>query len=275
MVCDPTCSECGGLGFWLKSEDTQVECTKVYVRKLGARLGPDIQSVKSVPESPLFVPGDELIDKTDSNCFIKARWEILLGHMKWAFICKFNLVGLERFYFQTVTDQRLLNVWLSNEAYQAKARKKREESDTYNSLPDLIGEMYSLVIIRIGFLGYKNQAMPGVLKEALLLRQGLNLPTWIVEEPENPFEMGHLAWNPEVADYIKRRFEVLPIQGGTATPAPAPTPFPSDAGMHVEAAQTVRERTRMVQPEPPMFDLLEGANGGKKRYNTKRRGGDS
>lgn len=287
LGCDPSCAECSGAGFRMKDEDTQVECTRMYVRKMGARLGPDLQSVRSVPDSPLFVPGDPAVDLTEKNCQIRGYWNDILGHLKWAFICKFNLVGLERFYFQVVTDQRLLNVWLSNEAYQAKARKKRDEESTFNSLPDLIGEMYSLVVIRLGFLGYPNRAMPGVLKEALLLRQASSLPTWIIEEPDNLFASDHLSWNPEVGDYVHRQKYTLIDLSGTETP-----------GMHLDNDTGLRAvvETELVKPEPNLitrpiptkreppapaksseFDsdpLLGGGTSSFKRSYSKRRGGD-
>lgn len=209
----PNCPKCGGSGFTMKDDMTQAECENLFWRRVGAKLGAEIATAPPLAETPLFVPAAEPpVDKTQRNVFLKGWWGDLLPHFKTTFIRKYHAVGrVEGFYFRIVTDERLKNVYLSNEAYAMKQRKKRDEGETFNSLSDLVGNFYHLVIIRLGFLGYKNVAMPGILKETLLLRQALNLPTWLVEEPESPFGPGHFSWSMDVDDYVKRRFEILDL----------------------------------------------------------------
>jgi hypothetical protein len=81
-------------------------------------------------------------------------------------------------------------------------------------LSDFIGNDYDLIVIRLGFLGYKNVAMSGALKESLLIRQAINKPTWIIEEPNNPFQQGHFSWSQDLSEYINYYFKVINLSEG-------------------------------------------------------------
>lgn len=288
----PDCKECKGLGYTLGGTDgtTQKECRNVYYRRLGARLGVEIATAALLTESPLYVPsaepGQPTADLTRKNLYLKGWWSDLTSHFKWALICKFGDVGLEAFRFHIVTDERLKEVWLSKEAYTSKSRKSREESATFNNLSELIGDSYSLVIIRLGFLGHKNVAMPGILKEALMIRQAATLPTWIVEEPESPFGPGHLTYSPEVMDYINQRFEVVNLTKDRPERSiylrgveGAKPRVEADTGMDVDDQEVDDTPLRRVVASPPAsFEgdpLLGGGGSGKKRYSPKKRGGSS
>jgi hypothetical protein len=82
---------------------------------------------------------------------------------------------------------------------------------TFNTLADIVGRDFDLVIIRLGHLGYKNVAMPGILKDALMLREVALKPTWLIDSPQSPFTMGHFAYSEDVYEYIKNRFEVVEV----------------------------------------------------------------
>lgn len=285
----PECKECKGLGYTLGGPDgtTQKECRNVYYRRLGSRLGVEIATAAVLTESPLYVPSPEpgappTTDLTKKNLYLKGWWSDLTSHFKWTFICKFGDVGLEAFRFHIVTDERLVSVWLSKEAYTSKARKKREEIVTFNNLAELIGDTYTLVIIRLGFMGHKNVALPGVLKEALMVRQAAAIPTWIVEEPESPFAPGHFAYSPEVMDYITQRFEVLDLKKDRPERSiylrgveGAKPRVESDTGMGVDEVDDSSLRRTVAMPlESFAVDpLLGGGYSGKKKYTPKKRGG--
>lgn len=292
----PDCPECGGLGFTMKDDMTQLECPRLFWRRVGQKLGTEIATAPGIADTPLHSRTDvqPVVDRTTKNLFLKGWWSDLLPHFKIAFLRKFFLVAkVEGFYFRIVTDERLKNVYLSNEAYAAKQKKKRDEGETYNSLGDLVGGSYDLVVIRLGFLGYKNVAMPGILKETLMLRQALNLPTWIVEEPESIFGQGHFSWSLEVDEYIRRRFEVIDLtqekpdivieprgvegarprvtkekDDGMSVDEEEPTPSPPK---RMPAARFISEERSDEKPKTSALDsVLVGDGGFKKR---KKSGG--
>jgi hypothetical protein len=163
--------------------------------------------------SPLYIDGEKrddppVVDRTSKNLIIQGNWYDIASHIKWALIAK----GL-KFFSKTVTDEKLKNVWLGNEKYNSRPKKNRDDDSTYNSLSDLIGENYHLLIIRLGHLGYKNIAMPGILKEALMLRQVARVPTWLIVEPGNPFVPGHFAYSDDVYSYLAHnKYEIIRIK---------------------------------------------------------------
>jgi len=212
------CPKCGGHGTVLVKAATKTEnetwarCSCSFARTFKARCGIEIATAVPVTESPLYVPkapGEPpLVDKTKTNMFLKGWWGDLVSHFRFVFIWKqveYNL----NYYIQIVTDERLKNVWVGNEAYDKRSRKKRDEMATFNSLSDLIGADQHLVIIRLGSLTTHNRAMAGILKEALLIRQSSNMPTWVVETPDSIYGPGHFSYSEDTADYIHQRFEIM------------------------------------------------------------------
>lgn len=208
----PVCARCNGKGFLpVEGDDFTVQqCICAYSRALRAHLGVEIATAPLITKSPLFVAGDAgeppKIDRTKENLFIKGYWRDLLSHFKWALGCKGPL-----FPFRLLTDEKLKVVWLGQESYAARAKSRRDEVVTYNSLADLVGPDIDLVIIRLGFLGHKNIAMPGILKEAMMIREFACKPTWIVEVPTSLYGPGHFSYSEEVADYIAEKFEVVDL----------------------------------------------------------------
>ncbi len=222
MADDPkVCSRCQGRGFLpVPDDDTIVmQCICAYARLLKAHLGPEIATTVTLSVSPLFEPGEPgeppVVDRTHENLFLKGAWQDILPHLKWALGCKGPM-----FPFRMVTDEKLKVVYVGAESYAAKAKGSRDTVITYNSLADLIGPDQDLVIIRLGFLGHKNIAMAGILKEALMIREFACKPTWLVDMPEVPFGMGHFAFSEENASYIASRYTIVnvaPVPGGRHT----------------------------------------------------------
>lgn len=217
------------------------------------------------------------MDKTNSNLILKGWWGDITPHLKHTLLFKNGQYDLN-YFVQIVTDERLMNVWLGKEAYDSKKKKERESEDTFNAIGDLVGGNRHLVIIRLGFLGYKNRAMAGVLKEALLVRQSKNLPTWIVETPDSIFGPGHFAYSEDVDDYIKPRFEVIDLTVAKGTPI-VPRGVEgaefegADEGMTLEGAEEVRmPKARFKPPSSDDLDMVIGTT--KPARKTKRNTGD-
>jgi hypothetical protein len=193
----------------VEGDDARVQqCLCAYAKTLKTYLGPEIAAAPTITRSPLYTLGPKgespAIDRTGENLFIKSYWTDLLPHLKWALACKGPM-----FRFRVVTDEKLRTVWVGNESYKQRAKSERDDLMTFNGLGDIIGPDYDLVILRLGFLGYKNAAMPGVLKEALMIRESALKPTWVVEVPSSLFGPGHLSYSEDVGGYIERLFEVV------------------------------------------------------------------
>jgi len=174
-------------------------------------MGPLIAGAPVIYSSPLYVPGGD--DLTEECLFVKGYWRHIAAHLKWMLFHK----GL-RFRYRLVTDEKLKNVYLGKEAYAAKAKDLRDADENYNSLTDLIGEDFSLVIICLGYLGYKNVAAAGILKEALMLRETMGKPTWLIEDSDSIWTEGHRSYSWEVGQYVAERFRTVVITG--ADPGP-------------------------------------------------------
>lgn len=204
------CARCMGTGFLpVEGDDMTVQqCICAYSRALKLHLGAEIATAPNITQSPLFMAGASgeppKLDRTKENLFLKGYWTDLLPHFKWALGCKGPT-----FRYRIVTDEKLKTVYVGAESYATRAKGRRDEIVTYNSLSDLVGPDLDLVIIRLGFLGHKNVAMPGVLKESLMIREFACKATWIVEVPTSIFGHGHFSYSEEVAEYIENNFEVV------------------------------------------------------------------
>lgn len=281
----PICVRCRGSGVLpIEGDDTTVQqCICSYSRALKAHLGAEIATAPLIDRSPLFVPGPPgeppKIDRTRDNLFLKGYWRDLLSHLKWALGCKGPM-----FRYRLVTDEKLRNVYLGKEAYATQAKARRDEMVTFNALPDLVGPEIDLVIIRLGFLGYKNIAMPGILKEALMIREFACKPTWIVEVPTSIFGPGHFSFSEEVFEYITDHFETLNLvrkESARSDDTPhgfsgAPLPDEDSVGLGSDAPVPVVPvvPSKIAMPEerftsPPVQDTDLPGEGRNARRPTK------
>jgi len=115
------------------------------------------------------------------------------------------------FRFLLITDERIKNVFVGNESAKVKPKEERDTTKSFNCLADLVCD-HDLVVVLLGFLGHKNVAMPGALKEALMLREVAQKATWIVDKMDYPFGIGHHSYSEDVSDYIFSHFQCLDIE---------------------------------------------------------------
>lgn len=173
-------------------------CRNLFAKALRQHLGPEIANVQHVAISPLLQRGK--IDRTGDNLFIRGcTWEGLLPHLKLVLANK----GLF-FSFRVVTDQQIKTIYVGDEHRKVRSA----DQPYYNSVGDFLGEGFDLVIVRLGYLGHRNRAAPGALKESLLVRDALNLPTWVVEDPDYPWRH---SCNEDVEQYLEERYEELTL----------------------------------------------------------------
>jgi hypothetical protein len=139
-----------------------------------------------------------------------------------------------------VTDQQIKTVYLGNEHRKVKP----DDKEAYNSVSDLIGADFDLVIVKLGYLGYKNKAAPGALKEALLVRKDLSLPTWVIEDPQYPWTHSR---DFDVEQFLDERYDTVVIDGSERTPEP------DDMGTDPDPEEGViaLPKPRKAAPKPP------------------------
>ena len=241
-MAEPVCEKCGGAGF-ITIDDLNVEQCKCFKKKaIRAYLGPEIYAAPTPVGGSLFfrhVQGKEPVDKTRENLVIRGYWAQVLPHLKWALAAKADRSQGMFPKYSVITDERLKTVFVGAESYNQRARSKRDDVQTYNSLADIVGAEYELIIIRLGNLGHKNIAMPGALKEALMLREVALKPTWLIDDPHNPFVPGHLAYSDDVYDYVSNHFEYVDISNEVVGESAVPVDVEDMSSTPEEEAEEV------------------------------------
>ena len=252
MPDEEICPECHGAR-WKTSGEKARTCLCLLTEMLSGYLGPDLNSAPKITYGPLYALDENFntkLDRTSENLFIKSTWPVFLPHLRLAI--GYSWYNDSAFRYLILTDERILNVFVGNEQYNNRSRKSRENKDSYNGLKDLV-EGSNLIIVRLGFLGYKNAAAPGALKQALMIREVARKPTWIVRSPEDEYPR---SWNDEVALYVKEYFDTVDLS--TTTPRTlAEDPSPSMNVEHYEAPTPSRGKTKKAAPPPeePSLDL--------------------
>lgn len=203
-------------------------CPNIYRRQLAQHLGREIVGAPTISSSPLLKlnpdGGSPLVDMTKHNLLIEGcSWRGLLAHLKYTLVYK----GLNHVH-KVITDERIKNVFVGSESYKSRSTKVRDDVETVNSIPDLVSSDYQLLIIKLGYLGYPNKAAAGALKEALLHRESIGLPTWLVHDPERGWTH---SYDPDVGQYVEDRFASLSIE-----PVTGYEPYSHDAAAPEEGS---------------------------------------
>lgn len=287
--CDrPMDAACGGRGYTLIEDaygnDLSRPCPNVLKRRILENLGPEIASVQGC-NSPLYQcpPHSPVVkDYTTQNLLLVSTWPGLLPHFKWALYAKGQM-----FRFRVVTDNKIKTVFVGDDQYRARPTSVREDMRTFNNLEDLVGDL-DLVILKLGYLGHKNAAAAGALKEALLIREVARKPTWVIEDTRVGYEWHH-SRSPEVEDYLERHFErmeLAPADPGMPIRERREDDLHEVEGMSVEdhevepppstprPARRVPLATAKVEVDVDLERLADGVMGGEKKPKFKRKGGN-
>jgi hypothetical protein len=209
-------------------------CECVYKRDLMLNLRSGWKPLTKVRSTE----GSPLIGRTRANMWVRANEKEIKGHLR-AAVLKHS----PRWRFKVITDADLMTTWLysANEVYDADVGQARARGDNTTSRVSDLVEPWDLLIIRMGYKGARNQAMPEVFLEALLHREHLDRPTWVLDSPKQPLRQEHRAWDEVVQEHMNDYFEFLEIGGDPYVketvqmfvPTPLsipPDPKPIDAG---------------------------------------------
>lgn len=224
----------------------------VALRQRLTRIDPQLLKVRYDATTPLYQYGK--CDRTQENLLLtQLDWKLFLSHFKWVLGCKAT-----NFFPRIVTDNTLKQVYMGEASLRSRSTAQRDEGELpiFNSLEDLLASP-DLVIIRVGFVVYFNRAMSSILMEALLLRDGLGKPTWIVEAAGQHFtpwvktEHGVTSGMPccdiDVRNFVDARFESLQL-GDPSTVEPT---------SEQEGEEVSLPGSQMVEEEPSGYDAEE------------------
>ncbi len=250
------CPKCHGKP-WRQSGIKALPCGCIKEAMLAHYLGPDLYGAARITRGPLYSLDANFnvvtLDRTKENLFIKSRWPALLPHLRLAMGHRYYLN--EAYQFAVLTDERIINVFVGNESW--KARSGRGHEANVNGLKDLV-EDPNLVVIRLGFLGWRNIAAPGALKQALMLREAALRPTWVVRESDRECH----SWNEEVAAYIQEHHDDVNVDE------------PTSPSMDVEVEEPRQvKRAKRIEAQQASTDLLGDPEGLAEGGPTKRYGG--
>jgi hypothetical protein len=254
----PGCSICNNPDGKIETDEhgSTRQCACSFRADCQKRLPPDIAGAEPILTSPLLhigKPGEVVVDLTTENLFIKSRWGDLAPHL--LLVLTYRMLQNLMFPFRVTNDAELRDVYVGSRAYNARSRQRRDEIPTYNGLADFIGGDRELVVIRLGGLGHRNRAMPGILLESLVLRRMASKPTWIVEEPNSIFGEGHFSYSPESAREIRDHYQVVDLIDPHDTRPIVPrgiegAPQEEEEGISLDEAPAPRNPRPFVMPEP-------------------------
>ena len=150
------------------------------------------------------IPKTELSDVLRKNVWITATTDLFKGH--------FRRVAIEKgplWRFKVLTDADLVQAWLANismkgvEIMDNDFKELDPLENDYLTLEHAAKSNKFLCII-LGVKSASNKETPNVLMEVLRIRYQLNMPTWIVDQPERPLSYGHLCFSTELEFFLKQ-----------------------------------------------------------------------
>jgi hypothetical protein len=246
-------------------------------------LTPQLYEAPKITESPLYTPGQgrgdpAIINRTKENLFIRGvTLAGLLPHLRLVFACL-------PIKYKIVDDSRIRDVFVGSESYTSKTKALRELKESNNAIADLVGREFDLVVIYLGKLGHKNIAAAGVLREALMVREGLGKPTWLFEDSDPTVRWEH-SRDLDVEQYIEKRFTNVDLDpGGPLADVETHIVVDEDDGLREAPSQHYQQVPREVRgsaslvedPSDGMDDdikrMLGGGEPKKPKWNGKKRG---
>jgi hypothetical protein len=217
---NPDCPHCKGEGVILvKQDDTRPmrhppayrRCVCVLHLDILANVKrgmPGLATAPVVKESPLL--GHEHYD-----LWITAKIDWFKAHLRHVAIRQ-----PPTWYFKVVSDVDLMTAWLATaalkgvEIYDADAVSV---SFSHMTLVDLVVPP-QLLVVRTGVKAARNSATPEVLLETLTIRESLDLPTWVWDQPHYPLDKGNITWSEEVGHWLGHWEHISTDESGPIKP---------------------------------------------------------
>lgn len=197
---DPACSSCGGAGVTRKREGmwlVATPCACAHRRQLAdaiQRCWP-----ADVIKAARFKPAASVLTgRTGMNLWVRAERDVLAAHLARA-LPELGRIELVRI----ASDADLATAWLARAGDKVRDEEVREamsrdDEDRFERLVDLAAPP-ALLIVQLGVKAAALKDLPGLVIEAIHLRQQRGRPTWVVDTATKPLAPGHLAYSEEIA----------------------------------------------------------------------------
>ena len=99
-------------------------------------------------------------------------------------------------FVKIVSDADCLSAWLGSAKLAGEEMADPDFQHDLNVFSlQALAEPCNLLVVLLGVKVARNSAMSEVLHETIRVRQFLNKPIWLVQEPNKLLEEGHLAWS--------------------------------------------------------------------------------
>ena len=218
------CAICQGQGFVPVEDVTGPPvarvCSCVLKKELLANCERGMKGLSKQPN----VPSSPLLGKEKTNLWITASPEWMLPHLRHVAIRQMPMWS-----FRVASDADMMTAWLANVALQGSEILDPDAASVSLSkltLVDLV-DPPDLLIMRLGVKVARNQAMPEVFYEALMLRDHLGKATWVWDQPDNRLTEGHMCFMPHAVSHIRSwekidgRIEQMNTPSGNQTTKPS------------------------------------------------------
>lgn len=191
------CAECPKGNGTIEKDGKLYECMCATLRRVGSTMPSYIRKAMVTPYH-ISLP---LIRNPRNHYYILCSWSDLKAVIKLVMLLNSNRV------VKITSDREIRDVYVGSKSRRAIG--DNSDGEVLNSLEDLVDHPF-LVILRLNELFYKNKAAAGALEEAMSIRLHKDKPLWVINNRENPFGKGSIAWSPSVEDLISG-FEYLEI----------------------------------------------------------------
>lgn len=208
-----TCPKCDDRGFiWIQQTPRQAPTVEVC----SCQLVKDVVSNVNRGWANLIraqkIQHSPLLGKEQQDLWVTSQYETFRAHMRYVAVRQGSMWN-----FRVVSDLDLMTAWLGSTALKRTdifdpdiAMHGASVSAQMHSLVDLV-EPPELLIIQLGVKSARNSATPEVFVEALRHRQFQGKPTWVFDQPDQPFNHNHMCYSEE-SHRLLASWEHLPLQ---------------------------------------------------------------
>ncbi len=253
---DPNCPTCLGVGHVVVDEVEHIvqRCRCATLRLIAKRLGPEITKARPViTTTPLVTTQDQ---------YITGPWDLFCAHFRCVAL---PVLAMDETWFHVITtDERLKTIFVGGESTQTKVKKRDDKAPPLDSVADLVSGP-DLVVIRLGFLGYKNVAAAGALRESMLVRKALAKPTWLVYDQN----LGPIySWSPELDAQVSKDYIGVNLEEGRSIAALPVVAVPASEKSTHDRSKVFQDPSLSVCDSDDFSALLNGSS----KTQKKRRG---
>jgi len=187
------CSPCNGQG-WCMVEEVPFECMCGHLKRVASGMLPYIR-LANVEREHVRLP---LIGRARDNLYVNGHWNDMCA------VVKILMMTGTNGHIKIVDENELRDVYVGS--FSKAAKSADFTGVVYNSISEFVGPP-DLLVVRLNTLTNKNKAVPGVLLESVKTRYDYGKPTWLLSDPERPFDHTSLSYSEEAGILIASAFE--------------------------------------------------------------------